>query len=104
MCIKEAMRIYSPVPLAYRDTTEDMTLDGYFVPKGTYNGHFFILHLCLGKYVCTNDMYMRVCGYWVKLRQRCEEGSSFIRTCVPKNSILLVYVLTLGRLFKFQYN
>ena len=34
MCIKEAMRLYPPVPNVYRDTIEDMTLDGYFVPKG----------------------------------------------------------------------
>ena len=37
MCIKEAMRLYPPVPFVYRDTSQDMTLDGYFVSKGVCN-------------------------------------------------------------------
>ena len=35
MCIKESMRIYTPVNDVYRMSKEDMYLDGYFLPKGT---------------------------------------------------------------------
>lgn len=31
----EVLRFYSPVPLTLRDTTEDTTINGQFVPKGT---------------------------------------------------------------------
>ena len=34
MCIKEAMRLYPPVPGVSRQTSEDITLEGYFIPKG----------------------------------------------------------------------
>ena len=34
MCIKESMRLYSPVNDIYRNTTEDMHINGYLIPKG----------------------------------------------------------------------
>jgi cytochrome P450 len=33
--LKEAMRLYPPVPQVPRESTEDVTLDGYHVPEGT---------------------------------------------------------------------
>ena len=40
---KEALRMYSPVVIIFRYTTEDMTINGIKVPKGTTIG------------VCTNN-------------------------------------------------
>ena len=34
-CIKEAMRLYSPVDSFFRETDEDMELEGHLIPKGT---------------------------------------------------------------------
>jgi cytochrome P450 family 4 subfamily B polypeptide 1 len=45
MCIKEAMRLYPPVPGVSRQTSEDITLEGYFIPKGTTIGiNIFGIH------------------------------------------------------------
>ena len=33
-CIKEAMRIYAPVDAIFRETDEDMELEGHLIPKG----------------------------------------------------------------------
>ncbi|XP_062519651.1 ultra-long-chain fatty acid omega-hydroxylase-like [Corticium candelabrum] len=38
MCIKEALRLYPPVPSYFRDITEDTTIDGYKIPKGSWVG------------------------------------------------------------------
>ena len=35
MCIKESMRLNSPVPSVSRLTTKDFELDGIVLPKGT---------------------------------------------------------------------
>ena len=37
MCIKEALRLHTPVPMIERMITKDMYIDGYFVPAG-YHG------------------------------------------------------------------
>ena len=34
MCIKEAMRLYPPVPYYFRDTSEDINIHGHLIPKG----------------------------------------------------------------------
>ena len=34
-CIKEAMRLYTPVDTIFREADEDMELDGHLIPKGT---------------------------------------------------------------------
>ncbi|RXG71172.1 cytochrome P450 4c3 [Armadillidium vulgare] len=34
-CIKESLRLLPPVPLFVRNLTEDLTIDGYIVPRGT---------------------------------------------------------------------
>lgn len=34
MCIKEALRLYTPVPFIQREITEDIVIDGNTVPKG----------------------------------------------------------------------
>lgn len=45
-CIKEAMRLYPPVPFIARMASEDLELDGHLVPKGTTIGVpiYFIHH------------------------------------------------------------
>ena len=35
MCIKEAMRLYPPVPFYFRDISEDINIHGHLIPKGT---------------------------------------------------------------------
>ena len=35
-CIKEGLRLYPPVSGTSRKTDVDLTLSGYFIPKGTY--------------------------------------------------------------------
>ena len=34
MCIKEAMRLYPPVPYYFRDLSEDVIIQGHLIPKG----------------------------------------------------------------------
>ena len=35
MCIKESLRLYSPVPDIYRTNSDDFSINGYLIPKGT---------------------------------------------------------------------
>jgi cytochrome P450 len=35
MCIKEALRLHTPVPAIQRQTTQDMTIDGHQIPAGS---------------------------------------------------------------------
>lgn len=35
MCIKEAMRLYPPVPYYFRDLSEDIIIHGHLIPKGS---------------------------------------------------------------------
>ena len=35
MCIKESLRIYPPVPDIFRTNSEDFSINGYLIPKGT---------------------------------------------------------------------
>ncbi|XP_078605341.1 cytochrome P450 4F4-like isoform X3 [Branchiostoma floridae x Branchiostoma japonicum] len=45
MCLKEAMRLHSPVPFISRTVTEDTVIDGVHIPEGSYIGiHLFALH------------------------------------------------------------
>jgi cytochrome P450 len=32
--IRESLRICPPIPVVFRKATEDVTLSGYFIPKG----------------------------------------------------------------------
>ncbi len=36
MCVKEALRLHSPVPIIQRELTKDMTFDGVTVPPGCH--------------------------------------------------------------------
>ncbi|XP_065882296.1 cytochrome P450 4A25-like [Dysidea avara] len=36
MCIKESMRLYPPVPLYFRNISEDTTIKGHLIPKNTF--------------------------------------------------------------------
>nr|KAG5713252.1 hypothetical protein BaRGS_007779 [Batillaria attramentaria] len=38
MCIKEALRLHSPVPFIQRELTQEMEIDGHVVPAGTIVG------------------------------------------------------------------
>ena len=45
MCLKEALRVHTPVPFIERETTKDMTLEGYLLPAGTLvDIHLYMLH------------------------------------------------------------
>ena len=35
-CIKEALRLYPPVPKIFRGLVEDIEVDGYVIPKGVH--------------------------------------------------------------------
>ena len=41
MCIKEAMRLYPPVPFYFRDISEDINIHGHLIPKGMHSGNSF---------------------------------------------------------------
>ena len=41
MCIKEAMRLYPPVPYHFRDISEDINIHGHLIPKGMHSGNSF---------------------------------------------------------------
>ena len=34
MCIKEAMRLYPPVPYYFRELSEDVNIEDHLIPKG----------------------------------------------------------------------
>ena len=36
MCIKEALRLYTPGPFVAKLSSEDVMIHGYKIPKGTY--------------------------------------------------------------------
>jgi cytochrome P450 len=45
MCLKEALRLHTPVPFIERQTTQDMTIEGYFLPAGALiDIHLYVLH------------------------------------------------------------
>ncbi|CAH1271843.1 CYP4F12 [Branchiostoma lanceolatum] len=45
MCLKEAMRLHSPVPFISRTVTEDTVIDGVHIPEDSYIGiHLYGLH------------------------------------------------------------
>ena len=45
MCLKEAMRLHSPVPIIGRETTREFELDGVTIPPGTFISIFlYLLH------------------------------------------------------------
>ncbi|KAI8746495.1 1,25-dihydroxyvitamin D(3) 24-hydroxylase, mitochondrial-like isoform X2 [Biomphalaria glabrata] len=46
-CVKETLRLFPPIPMNARTTTEDMTIGGYFIPKDTI--------LMLNVYVMSHD-------------------------------------------------
>ena len=44
-CIKEAMRLYPPVPEVYRQVSKDVTLENYTIPKGTiFSVMIYLIH------------------------------------------------------------
>ena len=45
MCIKESLRLHSPVPFVERQTTKDMDINGHFLPAGTVvDIELYVLH------------------------------------------------------------
>lgn len=45
MCLKEALRLHTPVPVIERLTTKDMDIEGYHIPAGTtIDIHLYVLH------------------------------------------------------------
>lgn len=42
MCIKETLRLYPPTPFIGKLSSEDVVVNGYRIPKGTYV-HTYIL-------------------------------------------------------------
>ena len=44
-CIKECLRLHTPVPFAVRSAAEDFELEGYTIPKGTdISANIYMLH------------------------------------------------------------
>jgi Cytochrome P450 len=45
MCLKEALRMHTPVPFIERETTQDLTVEGHFIPAGSLiDVHLYVLH------------------------------------------------------------
>ena len=50
-CVKEALRLCTPVPEIERELAEDAHIDGYLLPRGTFiNINLFALHHCPALY------------------------------------------------------
>ena len=109
MCIKEAMRLYPPVPWISRVISEDLQVDDYVIPKGTTVGIYIMLMHRHPKYWDNPDEYDPTRFYDEKPGR---SNFSYIpfsaghRNCIGQKFALTEEVITIARIvnkFELEY-
>ena len=78
MCIKEAMRLHSPVPFIQRQLTQDTIIDGHTAPVGTYVD--VIIYNIHHNPVVWEDSMVSIC--WREEDRQCLRESVWMCLCV----------------------
>ncbi|CAH1800682.1 unnamed protein product [Owenia fusiformis] len=102
LCIKEALRLHTPVPFIERRTTKDMEIEGKFLPAGSVI-NMMLYNIHHNPTVWENSMEYRPSRFLPE-NMKCMDSYAFIpfsagpRNCIGQNFAMHEMKVTIGRI------